>query len=92
MHWKVIKINTAPRIRSDENKKEEEVVPSTVLSDDDLNARIAELGLGKEGGVEDKSTGKRPSDLSLRFPPSSAMADFANTLTAVDTHAVAKPA
>jgi hypothetical protein len=48
--------------RSDENKKEEEVVPSTVLSDDDLNARIAELGLGKEGGVEDKSTGEDPTE------------------------------
>ena len=34
-------------------------MPDTVLSDDDLDARIAALGLGKEGGVEDKSTGVR---------------------------------
>lgn len=39
-------------------QKEEEEVPVTVLSDDDLDARIAELGLGKEGGVEDKASGE----------------------------------
>lgn len=33
-------------------------MPVTVLSDDDLDARIAELGLGKEGGVEDKASGE----------------------------------
>lgn len=43
--------------RSDENKVEEEPVPDTVLSDEDLDARIAAMGLGQEGGVEDKSTG-----------------------------------
>jgi len=48
--------------RSDENKVEEEPVPDTVLSDDDLDARIAALGLGQEGGVEDKSTGEDPNE------------------------------
>lgn len=50
---------SATSCRSDENKVEEEPVPDTVLSDDDLDARIAALGLGQEGGVEDKSTGVR---------------------------------
>jgi hypothetical protein len=34
-----------------------------VLSDLDLDARIAQLGLGKEGGVEDKSTGEDPNEM-----------------------------
>jgi len=49
--------------RSDENKEEEqEEVPDTVLSDDDLDARIAALGLGTEEGVADKSTGEDPME------------------------------
>jgi hypothetical protein len=47
--------------RSDETRKEvEEPVVSSVLSDEDLDARIAAMGLGKEGGVADKSTGEDP--------------------------------
>jgi hypothetical protein len=46
------------------NQKEEEEAPVTTLSEDDLDARIAALGLGGENGVEDKSTGER-SSLSL---------------------------
>lgn len=38
---------------NDKNK-----APSTVLSDDDLEARIASLGLSVNGGVEDRSTGE----------------------------------
>ena len=34
-----------------------------VLSDLDLDARIAQLGLGKEGGVADKSTGEDPNEM-----------------------------
>ena len=44
-----------------------QVIDST-LSDDDLTARIAELGLGGEGGVEDKSSGevrRQPTGPSL---------------------------
>ncbi|EKX55441.1 hypothetical protein GUITHDRAFT_160465 [Guillardia theta CCMP2712] len=40
-----------------EEEEEEEVISST-LSDEELESRIASLGLGKEGGVEDKSTGE----------------------------------
>jgi len=40
----------------------QEPVPDTVLSNTDLDARIAALGLGTEGGVEDKSTGEDPSE------------------------------
>jgi len=40
------------------NQKEEEEAPVTTLSEDDLDARIAALGLGGENGVEDKSTGE----------------------------------
>ena len=36
----------------------EQVVIDTSLSDDDLTARIAELGLGVNGGVVDRSTGE----------------------------------
>jgi len=43
------------------NQKEEEEAPVTTLSEDDLDARIAALGLGGENGVEDKSTGERSS-------------------------------
>ena len=51
--------------RSDEGKakEKEEPVPDTVLSAEDLDARIAELGLGQAGGVEDKSTGEDPQEL-----------------------------
>mmetsp|Transcript_56672 Transcript_56672/g.91751 ORF Transcript_56672/g.91751 Transcript_56672/m.91751 type:complete len:213 (+) Transcript_56672:5-643(+) len=49
--------------RSDENREvDKEPVPDTVLSNTDLDARIAALGLGTEGGVEDKSTGEDPSE------------------------------
>merc|ERR1719199_1481525 len=48
----------------EEKEVEEEVIDST-LSDDDLTARIAELGLGGEGGVEDKSSGES-ADADLR--------------------------
>uniref|UniRef100_A0A7S0HQU5 Uncharacterized protein n=1 Tax=Hanusia phi TaxID=3032 RepID=A0A7S0HQU5_9CRYP len=42
---------------SKEEDEEEEEISST-LSDDELESRIAALGLGKEGGVEDKSSGE----------------------------------
>lgn len=38
-------------------KKEEEEAPVSTLTDEDLDSRIAALGLGGENGTEDKSTG-----------------------------------
>ena len=56
-------LNICTTSRSDENKvQDDEPVPDTVLSDSDLDARIAALGLGTEGGVEDKSTCEDPME------------------------------
>ena len=39
------------------DEKDENDVPSSILSDDDLDARIAALGLSETVPVEDRSTG-----------------------------------
>ncbi|KAJ1494626.1 hypothetical protein T484DRAFT_1926861 [Baffinella frigidus] len=48
-----------------EEAQEAEAVPDSSLSDDALSARIAELGLGGETGVVDRSTGEA-ADVNLR--------------------------
>jgi len=54
-----LRMSNSPSVDSnDEVVEENDEEGSTVMSDEDLDARIKSLGLGEESGVEDKSSGE----------------------------------